>query len=127
MGREFCKEDLETSEALMEAGLILVLVLAGLAVSALVVTWHFRRSAARLRRWAEVNGYRIIGQEYRTFWKGPFFWASSRGQAVYYVTLEDRQGARHQGWVRCGGWFFGLLSDNVEVSWDEHPVARRNG
>jgi hypothetical protein len=28
-------------------------------------------------------------------------------------------GRRRKAWVRCGGWFLGMLSDNVEVAWDE--------
>ena len=47
------------------------------------------------------------------------FWTSSRGQTVYCVTVEDEQGNQRHGWVRCGSWLFGLLSDNVDVRWED--------
>jgi hypothetical protein len=83
------------------------------------IAWHFGRSKSILQQWADKNGYRILQQEYRNFFKGPFFWTSSKGQTVYYVTVSDSAGKVRKGWVRCGGWFLGLLSDNIEVCWDE--------
>ena len=81
--------------------------------------WVFRRRASLIEQWADKNGYRIVSRKYRWLRKGPFFWTSSRGQTVYYVTMEDVQGNQRHGWVRCGSWFFGLLSDYVEVSWED--------
>lgn len=80
--------------------------------------WHFGRSNSLLHQWAEQNGYRIVRQEYRTFFRGPFFWSSSKGQTVFYVVVENSAGARRSGYVRVGGWWLGLLSDRVEVRWD---------
>ena len=91
------------------------------AVAVLVILslwWHFGRSSSLLHGWAAKNEFRIIRQEYRYFFKGPFFWTSTKGQAVYHVVIEDSAGGSRSGWVRCGGWWFGLLSDNVEVRWD---------
>ena len=85
----------------------------------LMIWWHFSRSDSLLQQWAQRNGYRLVRREYRSFFKGPFFWTTSRGQTVYYVTVEDAEGNRRSGWVRCGGWFLGLLSDNVEVRWED--------
>src|SRR5262249_36093276 len=51
--------------------------------------------------------------------KGPFFWTSTKAQTVYYVFVEDSDGNKRSGWVRCGSCWFGLLSDNVEVRWDD--------
>jgi hypothetical protein len=87
-------------------------------VVVLAMVWHFGRSHSLLHQWADQNNYRIIRQEYR-FFKGPYFWTSTKGQTVYYVVLEDREGNQRSGWVRCGSWWFGLLSDNVEVRWDD--------
>ena len=84
----------------------------------LTLWWHFGRSSSLLHQWAAKNGYRIVRQEYRHLFKGPFFWTSTKGQTVYYVVVEDAAGTRRSGWVRCGGWWLGLLSDNVEVRWD---------
>jgi hypothetical protein len=97
-----------------------VFFIAAIAVMiVLTLVWHFGRSNSLLHQWASQNEYRIIRQEYRTFFKGPFFWSSSKGQTVYYVVVEDSDGNRRRGWVRCGGWWFGLLSDHVEVRWDD--------
>ncbi len=84
----------------------------------LSVWWHHGRSSSLLRQWAANNGYHIVRQDYRHFFKGPFFWTSTNGQAVYYVVVEDPAGTMRSGWVRCGGWWLGLLSDHVEVRWD---------
>ena len=94
-------------------------ILAVLAIVVLSLMWHFGRSQTILQQWADQNGYRIIDQRYRNFFKGPFFWTTSRGQTVYSVTVEDDHGRRRTGWVRCGGWFLGLLSDHVDVRWDD--------
>jgi hypothetical protein len=96
-------------------GFFFVALVVVLVVLALV--WHFGRSNALLHQWAAQNKYRIIRQEYRLF-NGPYFWTSTKGQTVYYVVLEDPDGNKRSGWVRCGSWWFGLLSGNVEVRWD---------
>lgn len=99
----------------MEIFFVLLLVIFAI----FMVGWHFSRSNSLLHQWAERNGYRVVHQEYRNFFRGPFFWTTTRNQTVYYVTVEDAHGHRRKGWVRCGGWFLGLLSDNVDVAWDE--------
>jgi hypothetical protein len=84
----------------------------------LLAMWlHTGRSKALLSRWADSNGFRILQAKY-LFFKGPYFWTSSRGQTVYYVTVESAAGRPRTGWVRCGGWWFGLLSDKAEVRWE---------
>jgi hypothetical protein len=112
---------LPTPEGTKMDSLLPVFAIAGLAVFAgLALWWQFSRSRSLLEQWAERNGYHILSRRYRSFFKGPFFWTSSRGQAVYHVTVEEKEGGRRRsGWVRCGGWFLGLLSDNVEVQWDD--------
>lgn len=102
----------------MDMGPILLVAVA-VVVGTVSLVWHFGRSGSLLQRWAEQNGYRLIDREYRTFLRGPFFLTTAKGQTVYYVTVEDCEGRRRKGWVRCGGWFLGLLSDNVEVLWDD--------
>ena len=74
---------------------IIFALFAGVAV--LLLVFHFTRSDSLLRGWAEQNGFRIVREEYRWFSKGPFFWTSSRGQTVYYVTVEDKDGVRRSG------------------------------
>jgi hypothetical protein len=107
----------------LDAGfrLLISIFMVALVIFAIIsgLLWQFGRSGSLLTKWAAENGYRIIRQEFRFFRKGPFFWTSTRGQAVYYVVIEDSAGNKRKGWVRCGSWWFGLLSNNVEVRWDE--------
>jgi hypothetical protein len=88
------------------------LVVAGFA-------WHFSRSKALLKQWASENGFELLHSEYRNFFKGPFFWTTSRGQTVYYVQVSDSAGNVRSGWVRCGSWWMGLMSDKTEVRWED--------
>lgn len=97
---------------------VVLLALALVLIAVLGTWWHYGRSSSLLETWARRHGYHIISQEYCRFFKGPFFWTSSKGQVVYYVTVQDAEGRQRTGWVRCGGFFFGLWSDNVEVRWE---------
>lgn len=92
-----------------------VLVVAGATV--LAVLWTRHRAGAILQRWAERNGLQILEAELRWFRRGPFL-LSGRGQVVYYVRAMDGQGLTRRGWVRCGGFWLGLLEDKAEVRWD---------
>jgi hypothetical protein len=93
-------------------GIVLIAAVAGLAI---YLQWS--RSRSLLEGWATENGYEIVQSEYRVLSKGPFFWTSSKGQTVYYVTIRDGQGETRSGWVRCGSWWFGLMSNKTEVRW----------
>jgi hypothetical protein len=102
----------------MEVAVPFLIVLVVLFVVGGMV-WHFSRARNILQRWAEANGYEILSSEIRWFRRGPFFWTTSKGQDVYYVTIRTPDGQIRNGWVRCGGWFLGLLSDKADVRWDE--------
>jgi len=93
------------------------------AAVVLAISWHLGRSKSLLEQWAAENHYRILRQELRYLFKGPYFWTSTKGQTVYHVVVEDSAGNQRGGWVRCGSWWFGLLSDNVEVRWDDECVG----
>lgn len=80
--------------------------------------WERWRSEQLIDRWAREHNYQLIERTYLWFSRGPFFWRSSKGQTVYYVTLLDDQGNMRRAWVRCGGWFLGLWSDKIAVEWD---------
>ncbi len=100
----------------MEVGIgVLLLVLLG----AWFAAWHYGRAGSILETWARENDHLILSQENCWFFKGPFFWTSTRGQEVYRVTIRDREGRSRSGYVRCGGAFLGMLSDHVDVRWDE--------
>ena len=82
------------------------------------VIWHFSRSGTILNHWAQANGYEIVSLKRCWFWRGPFFF-SSKSQEVYYVTVRTADGEERRGWVCCGSWFLGMLSDQAFVKWDE--------
>lgn len=94
-------------------------VVAFVIFAIMVIAWHFSRSRSLLEQWAHENGFRIVSSEHRNLVRGPFFWTTSKGQTVYRVTVEDATGRQRSGWVRCGGWAMGLLSDKVQVRWDD--------
>ena len=84
-----------------------------------MMIWHYSRAEEIVTRWARENGYEIVSSERRVFRRGPFFFWTSEGQEVYYVTVRTADGQLRRGWLRCGGYFSGLWSDQAEVRWDE--------
>jgi hypothetical protein len=103
----------------MDSGFqVLLLVAIGVIIVG-SIAWHFSRSRSILEHWANEHGFEILHSEYRNFFRGPFFWTTARGQTVYYVRVRDRQGIERSGWVRCGGWFLGLMADKAEVRWED--------
>ena len=99
----------------MSGGLIILVIL----IAILAMIFHFGCAQNVLETWARDNGYEIIDSEYRHLMKGPFFLRSGKGHAVYHVTVRDRDGNIRRGYVRCGSWLAGLLSDHVTVEWEE--------
>lgn len=95
----------------------MVLVILVLAVLSMV--WHSSRSNTILEQWAEDNDLEILSSEYCHFLRGPFFWTTSKGQTVYYVSVRTSSGEVKTGWVRCGGFILGLMSDAAEVRWED--------
>ena len=84
---------------------LIVAAIAILAVAAFV--FHFGGSGSLLDQWASKNGYQIIRQEYRSFFKGPFFWTSTRGQTVYYA------GGCTGGGAKIGYWNYAATSPAI--------------
>jgi hypothetical protein len=83
----------------------------------LLLLWRLRRSREVLQRWADREGCTILSSERRFLRRGPFWWRTTDGQDVFYVTVRDAQGRRHTAYVRVGGWFLGLFSDVATVAW----------
>jgi hypothetical protein len=81
--------------------------------------WHFRRAESQLHQWAERCCYRILMRKYRLFLRGPFYWNSSSGQAVYRGRVADREGVQREGWLRVGSWLWGVTTDQVDLLWDD--------
>lgn len=88
-----------------------------LACLAIYITLASYGKAKRLiHEWAKSNGYSIIDMKPRFLRKGPF-WLSSRGQIVYYVNVNTSTGPKNV-YIRCGSFWGGMLSDNMEVEWE---------
>jgi hypothetical protein len=97
--------------------IILFVLIVGFAIVSIV--WSFGRGQSMLNNWAKANGFRIIDAERRSLRRGPFLFTTGKGQEVHYVAVEDAQGQRRSGYVRCGGMFLGMMSDAVAVKWDD--------
>jgi hypothetical protein len=108
-----------SDDATLEVLLPFVMALFFIGLAVFMIFWTHRRAEQLLDQWAADNGVQIVQREYRLFRKGPFFWTSGRGQLVYYFIAQDRFGMQRAGWARCGSWFLGMLSDRIEVRWEE--------
>ncbi len=97
-------------------------VLAVVALVGLSIYWTLARSQALLDRWAEREGLRLLEVQRAWFWRGPFWLRSNQGHQVFRIRAEDDQGRTRRGYVRVGGWFAGILSDQVTVQWDDERV-----
>jgi hypothetical protein len=83
------------------------------------VCFVFWRADRMLRRWAVSNDLVIVEKKERTAaaWWLAGFWGNNLARLVYLVTVRDKAGAVRRAWVACGGWFWGVLSPDVQVAW----------
>jgi hypothetical protein len=118
--RRFCAQGTESHErGWRTMDLNWLWVLAGIIIGAALLAWTQNRSEVLIRRWAARNGYRLVDFERRALFRGPFFLFTSQGQTVYRVTVQMPDGKTRNGYTRLGGWFTGLISDDVAVAWDD--------
>ena len=89
-----------------------------ISIGVLMTIWVFSRARNMLEAWARENGYNILSSEMRLLRRGPFFWTTSKNQVVYYVTVQTPDGHNTSGFVRCGGFWWGVFTDKVEVRWE---------
>ena len=94
-----------------------VALIGGAAIA--YIWWGSKRKIEIIKRWEAANGCRVIDREERSLMRGPYFLRAGKGQAVFRVTVEFPDGQIAKGWIRCGSWALGLLSNEVEVKWDE--------
>lgn len=71
-----------------------------------------------LSRWIREHGYQLISADYRVLRLGPFAWTSTRGHAVFFITVAQPDGIHRRGWVRLSDPFGGPVDGKVEVSWE---------
>jgi hypothetical protein len=95
-------------------GLVAFALLVGMLIG-----WHLTRSRFILEQWAEQNGFTIVSTERRLFRRGPFLFKTGDNQEVYYVRITNHEGRQKTGYVRCGSFWLGVLSDKAEVRWDD--------
>lgn len=76
-----------------------------------------------IQQWAAKQGLRLIECDERRIARGPYFWTTLIGQAVYRIVVEFPDRHIASGWVRCGSWawFLGVFSYEAEVRWDAEP------
>ena len=97
--------------------LLTAVLLIGLSVG--LTFWKFSHERSLVEQWAKKNEYSIVNREKRSVVTGPFMWSSSRNQTIYYVTIADKTGLQRNAWVRCGGYYLGPLSDQIDVRWTD--------
>ncbi len=98
------------------AGLVVLIIL---VVAVIGLWWRFSRSTNMVEQWAHDNGLTLIEVQRRFLRRGPYWWRTGKGQEVFRVTVRDGSGQVLHGYVRVGGWFLGLWSDQVTVEWEE--------
>ena len=107
-----------------------VAVIGGVALAVLFISafigwnWLFlKRGRIVVEKWAAAHGYKIL-QCRSPFCTGGFsFWSTSRGQVVYFVTVQDGAGHERSAWVRCGSFLGSVLSsDHLDVRWTGHET-----
>jgi hypothetical protein len=103
----------------MEQVVLPLAALALLVLVALSLVWRTLRSESMLEQWARANHVTLVGAARRAFSQGPFFWTTGKAQMVYFVTVRDSGGHTRHAWVRCGGSFLGMLSDTIDVRWED--------
>ncbi len=104
--------------------ILFVLFVASIAVAIASIWWQSDKSQIIVQEWAQQNGFRLLESKF-SLSKGPFLWTSSKRQTVYRVRVEDKSGRVRGGWVKCGSYWWGLMSDEAQVRWDDEPGAVR--
>jgi hypothetical protein len=99
---------------------ILFLLIAAVAI-ALTIAQN-GRARTILDRWAARNGFEILEAERRYVRLGAFFFRATEGQAVFRVTIQDADDRVRRGYVKCGGLWLGVWSDQAVVAWDRDPA-----
>lgn len=89
-----------------------------LAVIGMIV-WTYRRARRMLEEWVTSAGFELVSASVRLLRRGPFFWTSSKNQIVYRIAIVDHDSLTRDGWARCGSFWWGVFTKQVEVCWDD--------
>jgi hypothetical protein len=93
------------------------------SAAVIIPIFRIRRAHTLLLAWRVANGYEIISRKWAGFRVGPFPLAALGHQAVYRLLVRDREGKEHICWIKLGDFVVGLLSNEVEVKWEEDDKA----
>ena len=104
---------------IMETFLIILFVIILVIFLTLVMTFHKNSGLKEIEKWAKKEGLEILSSEYRWVKRGPYFISSSNLQRIYYLTVKDKSDNTRTCWVKVGGFFLGLLSDTIHISWEK--------
>jgi hypothetical protein len=111
---------LDSSSGIAPWGVLALLVLIYLGGS----VWSHLRAQRVVADWAASNGYEVISLKRRWVVKGPFTFPGRANWVVFAGVLATPNGQTRACWIRVGGYWIGLLSDRVTVSWEEdEPLA----
>jgi hypothetical protein len=94
-----------------------VLFTLGALALLVAVVMQFVLAGRQVEQWALANGFVIVEKVWRALRRGPFTFTGGN-RVIYHVVVTYSQGAQRWGFVAAGGWFSGLLSDNVVVKWE---------
>jgi hypothetical protein len=99
--------------------LFFIFVFVAIVLVSFYARWHYRRADQILQNWAARNRVRILSSETRHLRRGPFWWSTSDSQVVLYVHVRDESGRERKGYLRLGSFMGGMLTDQVDVGWDD--------
>lgn len=94
------------------------LIVLVLAIVGFVLALMFLRARQILDTWAEENGYEILSSNLRFLSRGPYSWTLLGKQWVFHVVVRDYEGTIRTGFVKCGGFFWGVWVNKAEAKWD---------
>lgn len=101
------------------------LMLLALGAGTISLWYQENRCRTILQDWASQNFLQLQHVKMCIF-PGPFWLRSSKGQVVCRFAVLDTDGQSYTGWARCGSYWWGLWSDDVEIIWrSPAPAAFR--
>ena len=95
------------------------LLLFAVVIIAVVLLLMFFRARSILETWAMENSYEILSSDLRILNRGSYLGTIFGNQWVFRVTVRDHEGRASTGFVKCGGFWWGLFVNRAEVKWDE--------
>lgn len=103
----------------MASFLILLIIVTAILVLAITAYLIIGRSKKIVQAWADSQGYELLKCHYRAARKGPFLLTSSSGQTTCRISIRTSDGRIKNGWIKCGGFFLGIMNNKVKVVWDD--------